>query len=99
MLVNGKYIIVSGIGPGLGSKLAVHSAIEGAAGVAISARTAEKLTQAEQRIHEVNPDCQIVSLPTDIRNAADCQALVAKTLATFGRIDALTNRRRTADPV
>jgi NAD(P)-dependent dehydrogenase (short-subunit alcohol dehydrogenase family) len=91
MLVQGKYIIVSGIGPGLGSKLAIHAAIEGAAGIAIGSRSPEKLAEAEQRIRDASDGCRIVSLQTDIREAAQCQALASKAFEAFGRIDALIN--------
>jgi NAD(P)-dependent dehydrogenase (short-subunit alcohol dehydrogenase family) len=57
MLLKDKVVIISGIGPGLGVKLAVEAARYGAAALAISARTAEKLDDAERLIHEVNAQC------------------------------------------
>jgi len=57
MLLKDKVVIVSGIGPGLGVKLAIEAAREGARAVAIGARTAEKLDDAEKRMREANPDC------------------------------------------
>jgi len=72
MLLSDKVLIVSGIGPGLGVKLAVEAAREGAAALAIGARTADKRDDAESRIRAVNPNCQVPKQPTDIRNAAQC---------------------------
>lgn len=91
MLLKGKYIIVSGVGPGLGSKFAIHAAIEGAAGVAVSDLTASKLDDVEQRIKDTGATCQVVKQITDIRESAQCQALAQKVIERFGRIDALIN--------
>jgi NAD(P)-dependent dehydrogenase (short-subunit alcohol dehydrogenase family) len=91
MLLKGKFLVVSGIGPGLGVKLAVEAAREGAAGLAIGARTADKLDDAERRIREVSPDCQVLKMPTDIRDAAQCKRLAEAARDRFGRIDGLVN--------
>ncbi len=91
MLLKNKIVVVSGIGPGLGVKLAIEAAREGAAGVVAAARSAEKLDDAERRVHAINPDCKVLKLVTDITKLADCQALAAASIKTFGRIDALIN--------
>ncbi len=91
MLLRDKVLIVSGIGPGLGIKLAIEAAREGAAGLAISARTADKLDEAERRIKEVNAGCEVLKQPTDIRDAAQCKRLAEAARERFGRVDALLN--------
>lgn len=91
MLLEGKYVIVSGIGPGLGSKLAIHAAIEGAVGVAISARTAAKLDDVEKKIKDTGSKCRIVKHVTDILDSAQCRAFAQTAIDRFGRIDALIN--------
>lgn len=91
MLLNNKVVIVSGIGPGLGVKLAVEAAREGARAVIVAARSADKLDDAEQRIAAVNPACQVFKHVTDITDRAQCQALAAASIQAFGRIDALIN--------
>jgi NAD(P)-dependent dehydrogenase (short-subunit alcohol dehydrogenase family) len=91
MLLKDKVIIVSGIGPGLGVKLAVEAAREGARAVAISARSTEKLEDAEKRMKEANAACKILKMPTDIRDAGQCKRLVEATHKEFGRIDGLAN--------
>ena len=53
MLLKDKVVIISGIGPGLGVKLAIEAAREGAKAVAIGARSADKLDDAEKRIAEM----------------------------------------------
>jgi len=91
MLLKDKVVIVSGIGPGLGVKLAIEAAREGARAVAIGARTAEKLDDAEQRMREVAASCQVLKMVTDIRDAAQCRRLADATQRQFARIDGLVN--------
>jgi NAD(P)-dependent dehydrogenase (short-subunit alcohol dehydrogenase family) len=91
MLLKDKVVIVSGIGPGLGVKLAIEAAREGAKALAIGARTAEKLDDAEKRVREVNSGCTVLKMVTDIRDAANCKRLADATTKQFGRIDALVN--------
>jgi NAD(P)-dependent dehydrogenase (short-subunit alcohol dehydrogenase family) len=91
MLLKDKVIIVSGIGPGLGVKLAIEAAREGARALAISARTAAKLDDAELRVREANAGCKVLKMVTDIREPSQCQRLAQATREQFGRIDGLAN--------
>jgi len=91
MLLKDKVVIVSGIGPGLGVKLAIEAAREGARAVAIGARTADKLDDAEKRMREANPACKVLKLVTDIRDAAQCKRLAEGANKQFGRVDGLVN--------
>lgn len=91
MLLKGRILIISGIGPGLGVKLAIEAAREGAAALAIGARTSTRLDEAEREIAAVNADCQVLKQPTDIRDAAQCRRLAEASRERFGRIDALVN--------
>ena len=91
MLLNNKIVVVSGIGPGLGVKLAIEAAREGAAGIVAAARSAEKLDDAEKRVKAVNPNCKVLKRVTDITDRASCDAMAAAAVKAFGRIDALIN--------
>jgi NAD(P)-dependent dehydrogenase (short-subunit alcohol dehydrogenase family) len=91
MLLKDKVIMISGIGPGLGVKLALEAARAGARGVAIAARSADKLDDAEARIRADGNDCQVLKVPTDIRDRAACERFAAATVDRFGRIDTLFN--------
>lgn len=91
MLLTEKVIIISGVGPGLGIKLAVLAAQEGARGVVLAARTAVKLDEAEGAIRAAGLQTDVLKVPSDIGNEADCANLVEQTIARFGRIDALIN--------
>jgi NAD(P)-dependent dehydrogenase (short-subunit alcohol dehydrogenase family) len=90
MLLKDKVTIVSGIGPGLGVKLAQEAARQGAK-LVILARTASKLDEAEALVLAETPDCQIVKVPADIASDADVATVVAAAVKRFGRIDALIN--------
>jgi NAD(P)-dependent dehydrogenase (short-subunit alcohol dehydrogenase family) len=90
-LLTDKVVLVSGIGPGLGAKLAIEAARAGAGGVIVAARTAGKLDEAESHIHAVRPSCKVLKLPTDITDRAQCARLVEAARERFGRIDALIN--------
>ena len=91
MLLKDKIVIVSGIGPGLGVKLAVEAAREGAAGVVCAARSADKLDDAEARIKALGVKTKVLKQVTDITDRKQCDALVAITIREFGRVDALVN--------
>jgi NAD(P)-dependent dehydrogenase (short-subunit alcohol dehydrogenase family) len=90
MLLKGKSVIVSGIGPGLGQELALVAAEEGAR-LAIAARTPAKLDVAEAAVASLGIDVRVLKVPTDIQDRAQCRRLVDATLAEFGRIDVLIN--------
>jgi NAD(P)-dependent dehydrogenase (short-subunit alcohol dehydrogenase family) len=90
MLLQDKVVIVSGIGPGLGSELALEAARQGAS-LAIAARTPAKLDASESEIRAAGLDNPILKVPTDISDPAQCAALAAATVAKYGRIDALIN--------
>ena len=91
MLLQGKTLIISGIGPGLGIKLAVESAREGARGIVIGARTAARLDEAEALARKVSSNCKVVKVVTDIRDPAHCARIAATAKSEFGRIDGLVN--------
>lgn len=91
MLLKDKVVIVSGIGPGLGNRLAVLAAKEGAAAIVLAARSAEKLTTAESEIRAFNNNVKLLSIPTDITDVARCKNLVDETIDHYGRVDILMN--------
>ncbi|WP_380876327.1 short-chain dehydrogenase [Sphingomonas sp. DBB INV C78] len=95
MLLKDKVVIVSGIGPGLGQALATLAAQEGAR-LVISARTPAKLDTAEAEVAALGLDTEVLKVPCDISVAAECEALVAATIARFGRVDCLINSAYTA---
>ena len=88
MLLKDKVLIITGVGPGMGRKMAVIGAAEGAK-VALAARSKDFVEQVTAEVIAAGGDA--IGIPTDIDDAAQCQALADATLARWGRIDGLFN--------
>jgi uncharacterized protein len=84
----GKVAIVTGGSSGLGRAIAVTLAKRGAS-VVIAARGAEKLLAVAADLEREG--AQVLAVPADVTRQADVDALIARTLERFGRIDALVN--------
>jgi NAD(P)-dependent dehydrogenase (short-subunit alcohol dehydrogenase family) len=88
MILEGKTVVVSGVGPGLGREIAVAAARDGA-NVALGARTQANLEKAAA---DIDPSgARVAWEVTDITDAAQCGRLAATAVDRFGRIDALVN--------
>lgn len=83
-----KTIIITGGGSGLGLSMARHAARVGA-NVVLAARNAERLELAAKEIREGGG--RAIAVPTDVRDAAACKALVDRGVAEFGKVDGLVN--------
>lgn len=81
-------VIVTGASAGIGKALAQQLARQGAK-VVIAARRAERLEQAAAECRALGAEVLVV--PTDVSDEAQCKALVEKTAAAFGRVDMLIN--------
>ncbi|MVU82221.1 SDR family oxidoreductase [Nocardia sp. ET3-3] len=88
-LLAGKVVVVSGIGPGLGRSIALEAAAAGAK-VVLAARTESRLKEVAEEI-AAEGGAETLCVPTDITDAATVENLAARTLETFGRVDALVN--------
>lgn len=88
MLLDGRVVIVSGVGPGLGGRVATAAAAEGAA-VVLAARNRETLARVEADIDAAGGEALCV--PTDLTEDRACGDLVAATVGRFGRVDGLVN--------
>ncbi len=91
MLLNEKIVVISGIGPGLGAKLATNAAKEGAVGLALCGRTPQKLATVAEEIRREHRSAEILEVITDIRSTTSCQAAITRIRDHYGRIDALVN--------
>ena len=86
--LEGKVAIVGGASQGIGYAIASLLAQEGAS-VAMVARREAILNEAAQRIRA--SAARVLPIPADIRKAADCERIIAATVAEFGRLDILVN--------
>ncbi|MFB6819492.1 SDR family oxidoreductase [Streptomyces sp. NPDC056347] len=88
MLLAGKTVVVSGVGPGLGHRVAAAVVRDGGNAV-LGARTAAGLDRSAA---EIDPDgLHTARLSTDITDEARCEALAALAVERFGRIDAVVH--------
>ena len=88
MLLKDKVVIVTGVGPGMGRKLGVLAAAEGAK-VALAARSAGFLDEVAGEIRAAGGQC--ITVTTDVADMAQCQNLADQTVKAFGRIDGLVS--------
>jgi NAD(P)-dependent dehydrogenase (short-subunit alcohol dehydrogenase family) len=85
-MLEGKAVVVCGVGPGLGGECA-RLALRDGANVVIAARRGDKL---EAMAAELDPSGKRVAWQaTDITDADQCAALAETAVKRFGRIDAL----------
>lgn len=96
MVLQGKVVVVSGIGPGLGQAIAVRSARAGA-DVVLAARTEKRLRSVAGEIEELGRRALVV--PTDITDETDARNLVDAAGEEFGRVDALVNNAFAMPPM
>jgi NAD(P)-dependent dehydrogenase (short-subunit alcohol dehydrogenase family) len=86
MILEGKTILVSGVGPGLGSEIASRVLRDGG-NVVIGARNGEKLEKIAQ---ELDPDGKrILAHAFDIIDEASCQTIIAAAEDRFGQLDGI----------
>jgi NAD(P)-dependent dehydrogenase (short-subunit alcohol dehydrogenase family) len=94
MMLRDKVVIVTGVGPGMGRKLALLVAREGGK-VVIAARTRDFLARVSNEIREAGGAVEAV--PTDVTDPEACKVLAAAAVKAFGGIDGLVNSAFTHD--
>jgi len=96
LLLDGKVIVVSGVGPGLGRSIAVRCAQAGA-DVVLAARTEARLREIAGEIAGFGR--KAVTVPTDITDDGAAGRLVGAALDAFGRVDTLVNNAFAIPPL
>jgi short-subunit dehydrogenase len=87
-LFHDQVVIVTGASAGIGKSLALLL-VSQCAKVVIAARRADRLDQIAELCHTFCGEVLVV--PTDVSDEAQCKALIDKTIATYGRLDMLIN--------
>ncbi len=87
MLLEGKVVVVSGVGPGLGREIAAVALREGAS-VMLGARSAGRLEEVAGALGDAG---RVGWQATDITDADQCQRLVDAAAERFGRLDGVVN--------
>ena len=87
-LLDGKVVVISGVGPGLGTTLA-HRCTQEGADLVLAARTPERLDDVAKQIADVGG--RAVTVRTDITEDDQVSNLVDSTLEAYGKVDVLIN--------
>jgi meso-butanediol dehydrogenase/(S,S)-butanediol dehydrogenase/diacetyl reductase len=86
--LDGKVVLVTGSGRGIGRAIVERLAAEGARVVASQRSAAEGEELARRLTAE---GCEVAFVPADVRDEAACARLVDATVERFGRLDVLCN--------
>ncbi|MBI3226788.1 MAG: SDR family oxidoreductase [Mycolicibacterium cosmeticum] len=87
-LLQDKIVVISGVGPALGTTLARRCAEEGA-DLVLAARTVERLEEVAGQVTALGR--RAVAIGTDITDDAQVANLVSESLAAYGKVDVLIN--------
>jgi NAD(P)-dependent dehydrogenase (short-subunit alcohol dehydrogenase family) len=87
-MLDGEVVVVSGVGPGLGARLAVAAAAEGAK-VVMAARSTEVMDEVGEGIAAAGGEA--VGVACDVREQEDVERLVATCVDRFGTVTGLVN--------
>ncbi|MDT7664932.1 MAG: hypothetical protein QOD04_4488 [Pseudonocardiales bacterium] len=87
-MLSDEVVVITGVGPGLGAKLAARAAAEGAK-VVMAARSTPVMDQVAKEVASVGGEA--VGVPCDVRRPEDVQRLVDTAVDRFGTITGLVN--------
>ena len=87
-LLEGKVVVISGVGPALGTTLARRCA-EAGADLVLAARTVERLDDVAKQVTDMGR--RAVSVGTDITDEEQVNKLISESLKAYGRVDVLIN--------
>ena len=95
MKLEGKVVIVTGAGRGLGRELSVGFA-EAGADLVLAARTLEQLEVTADRVRKAGKKALIV--PTNVSDEEQVNSMVEKAIEEYGRIDVMLNNAGITSP-
>ncbi|HYQ64590.1 SDR family oxidoreductase [Actinophytocola sp.] len=88
MILDGEVVIVSGVGPGLGAKLAARAAAEGAK-VVMAARSSQVMDQVAKEATAAGGEA--IAVPCDVRKPEDVARVAQAAVERFGPVTGLVN--------
>jgi 2-hydroxycyclohexanecarboxyl-CoA dehydrogenase len=94
--VDGKVVIVTGSGKGIGKGMALHLG-KGGARIVVAEWKDELLAQTCRELEELG--ITNYGVVCDIQQREQIDAMVAQTIGQFGRVDALINNAQTFRPL
>jgi NAD(P)-dependent dehydrogenase (short-subunit alcohol dehydrogenase family) len=87
--LHNRTAIITGAGRGIGREIA-RAYAEAGANVVVAARTESEIEATAEAVTD-QYDVRSLAVPTDLRNVADIEALVAETVEEFGAPEILVN--------
>lgn len=87
-ILEGKVVVISGVGPALGTTLARRCA-EAGADLVLAARTAERLDEVASLVTGLGR--RALAVTTDITDDAQVDNLVGQSVEAYGKVDVLIN--------
>jgi NAD(P)-dependent dehydrogenase (short-subunit alcohol dehydrogenase family) len=87
-MLSGEVVVITGVGAGLGAKLARRAAAEGAS-VVMAARSTEVMDQVAKEVAAAGG--RAIGVPCDVRKPDDVARLVETAAAEFGPVTGLVN--------
>jgi len=88
VILDGEVVIVSGVGPGLGAKLAARAAAEGAK-VVMAARSSQVMDQVAKEATAAGGEA--IAVPCDVRKPEDVARVAQAAVERFGPVTGLVN--------
>ena len=88
MKLENRVAIITGGGRGIGRTTALAFAAAGA-DIVLAARTIGEISAVAEEVRALGR--RVLAIPTDVQHKAAVDAMVAKTLDTFGKVDILVN--------
>ena len=92
--LDGKTAVVTGAGRGLGQQMALALA-EAGADLVCAARTREQIEETAAAVRALGR--RAIAVPTDVRDSAQCDALIQACLDEFGRLDVMLSNAGIGD--
>ena len=96
--LDGKIALITGGAKGMGGTIAELFAMEGAR-LALAARSVEDLDAELERIRGNGPEAEGITIGADVTDDASTQAMAARALEQYGRIDILVNTAGVIGPI
>ena len=94
MVLSGKAVVVTGASSGMGKAIVELFVKEGASVIAVARRSDRLAALAESLAGEAG---KIVPFTGDVSKREDCEAMIDKCVAEFGRLDVLINNAGVMD--
>ncbi len=89
--LDGKRVLITGAGQGMGRAIALEMAAQGAVAVAVADRGADAAGETARMVAAQPGDADSVPIAVDLRERDQIETMMAETVERFGGLDVLVN--------